>query len=64
MKKTLSFAAVHMLVAFSVGFLMTGSLWVGGALAMVEPLVNTVAYYLHEKLWKRIEATGENALHA
>lgn len=55
MAKTLSFAAVHMSVAFSVGYLMTGSVAVGGALALVEPLVNTVAYFFHEKVWSRIE---------
>ena len=51
MTKTLSFGAVHMGVAFAVGYLMTGSLAVGGALALVEPLVNTVAYHFHEKAW-------------
>ena len=55
MTKTLSFAAVHFTVAFSVGYLMTGSVWVGGAIALVEPAVNTVAYYFHEQLWNRIE---------
>ena len=56
MQKTLSFAAVHFCVAFLVGYLMTGSVWVGGALALVEPACNTVAFHLHEKVWKRIEA--------
>lgn len=55
MTKTLSFAAVHFCVAFMVGFLMTGSVWVGGALALVEPACNTVAFHFHEKVWKRIE---------
>ena len=54
MAKTLSFAAVHMSVAFGVGYAMTGSLAVGGALALVEPLVNTVAYFFHEKAWEGI----------
>jgi uncharacterized membrane protein len=54
MAKTLSFAAIHMTVAFSVGYLMTGSAAVGGALALVEPLCNTVAYFFHEKLWDRL----------
>ena len=53
MTKTLTFAAVHMSVAFGVGYAMTGSLAVGGALALVEPLVNTVAYFIHEKAWAR-----------
>ena len=50
-KKTLSFAAVHMAVAFAVGYALTGSVAVGGALALVEPLVNTVAFYFHELAW-------------
>lgn len=51
MRKTLSFAAVHFTVAFTAGYLMTGSALVGGALALVEPAVNTVAFHLHEKVW-------------
>ena len=50
-RKTLSFAAVHMTVAFAVGYALTGSVAVGGALALVEPLVNTVAFYFHELAW-------------
>jgi uncharacterized membrane protein len=54
MAKTASFAAVHFSVAFSVGYLMSGSLAVGGAIALVEPAVNTVAYFFHEKVWERM----------
>lgn len=53
MKKTLSFAAVHFTVAFSLGYLLTGSWVVGGALALLEPALNTVAYYWHERAWSR-----------
>lgn len=52
-KKTLTFALTHMSVAFVVGWAVTGNAALGGALALVEPLVNTVAYFLHEKLWER-----------
>lgn len=51
MAKTLSFACVHFAVAFTLGYLMTGSIAVGGAVALVEPLCNTVAFHLHEKAW-------------
>ncbi|UTA55076.1 DUF2061 domain-containing protein [Lysobacter soli] len=61
MAKTFSFAAVHFSVAFMVGYLMTGSVWVGGALALVEPACNTVAFHFHEKIWKRIEARRRHA---
>ncbi len=55
MAKTMSFAAVHFTVAFTVGYLMTGSVLVGGAIALVEPAVNTVAYYIHEQVWMRLK---------
>jgi uncharacterized membrane protein len=55
MQKTLSFAGVHFCVAFGVGCAMTGSVLVGGALALVEPACNTVAFHFHEKLWRRRE---------
>jgi uncharacterized membrane protein len=52
--KTLTFAAVHFIVAFTVAYLLTGSFLVGGLIALVEPMCNTVAYYFHEKVWLRI----------
>lgn len=55
MTKTVSFAIVHFTVAFSVGYLMTGSLLVGGAIALVEPAINTVAYHFHEQVWSRVK---------
>ncbi|WP_193166171.1 DUF2061 domain-containing protein [Microbulbifer hainanensis] len=64
MRKTISFAIVHMSVAFAVGFAMTGDILVGSALALVEPLCNTVAYYFHERWWKRREGLGESLVAA
>ncbi|NOX43508.1 MAG: DUF2061 domain-containing protein [Gammaproteobacteria bacterium] len=60
MSKTISFAAVHFIVAFSVGYLMTGSLLVGGTIALVEPAINTVAYYFHEQVWNRFKQSQRN----
>jgi uncharacterized membrane protein len=57
-KKTVTFAITHMTVAFLVGWALTGSAAIGGALALVEPLVNTVAYFFHEKLWERRSAAA------
>lgn len=53
MLKTCSFAIVHFSVAFAVGYGLTGSIVVGGTLALLEPAINTVAYHFHEKLWQR-----------
>jgi len=51
MKKTFSFAIVHFTVAFSLAYLLTGSILVGGVLALVEPALNTLAFHYHEKFW-------------
>ncbi|MGI2093954.1 DUF2061 domain-containing protein [Shewanella oncorhynchi] len=56
MTKTLTFAVLHFSVAFTVTYLLTGSVVVGGAVALVEPAINTVVFYFHDKVWKRIEA--------
>lgn len=53
MTKTITFALVHFSVAFTVAYLLTGSVAVGGAVALVEPFCNTIAYHLHEKAWLR-----------
>lgn len=53
MAKTFSFAAMHFSVAFGVAWALSGDVIVGGAVALVEPVVNTVAYHFHEKLWAR-----------
>ncbi|MBZ0334965.1 DUF2061 domain-containing protein [Marinobacter sp. AL4B] len=53
MLKTITFAITHFTVAFSVAYLLTGDLLIGGLIAMVEPAINTVAYFFHEKMWAR-----------
>lgn len=55
MAKTATFAAVHFTVAFSVGYALTGSVVIGGTMALVEPAINTVAFYFHELGWKKFE---------
>lgn len=55
MLKTLTFAILHFSVAFGVAYLLTGSLGISSAVALIEPAVNTVAFYFHEKAWRRFE---------
>ena len=52
--KTITFATVHFTVAFSVAYLITGSIGVSGLLALLEPMANTVAFYLHERVWQAV----------
>lgn len=60
--KTLSFAVLHFCVAFSVAYLLTGDVLIGGLLALVEPAINTVAFYFHELAWRRIESPRDKGL--
>lgn len=64
MTKTLTFAVLHFSVAFTVTYLLTGSVLVGGAVALVEPAINTVVFYFHDKVWKRIETKKQHELKA
>ena len=58
MAKSISFAILHFIVAFTVGYLLTGSALVGGLLAIIEPACNTLVFYFHEKAWKNFERTN------
>ena len=51
--KTTTFAITHFTVAFTVAWLLTGNILIGGLIAMVEPAINTVAYVIHEIIWER-----------
>jgi uncharacterized membrane protein len=52
--KTGSFALLHFTVAFSIAYLLTGSIGVASVLALIEPLANTVAFFFHERAWSRV----------
>jgi uncharacterized membrane protein len=52
--KTASFAVLHFSVAFGIAYALTGSVSIAGALALIEPLANTVAFFFHERAWARV----------
>jgi uncharacterized membrane protein len=64
MTKTLTFAAMHITIAFVIVYLMTGDVVVGGAVALVEPICNSIGYFFHERLWERWRSTGSLVQHA
>ena len=44
----------HILIAMMVVSMITGaSIWEAGAVALVEPAVNSVWFYVLHKLWKK-----------
>ncbi|KAF7962105.1 hypothetical protein AWV79_16800 [Cupriavidus sp. UYMMa02A] len=55
MAKTLTFGIMHLGIAFSVTYTLTGSLAVSGAVTFIEPAINTVAHYFFDRYWDRRE---------
>ena len=53
LSKTLTYLALHLAIGFTVAYLFTGSLAIAGGIALVEPCVNAVAFFFHEKAWNR-----------
>jgi uncharacterized membrane protein len=51
MAKSAAFGVVHVVIAFSVGYALTGSWALAGAITLIEPLVNTVAHYVFDRWW-------------
>lgn len=52
--KTASFGALHFAVGFGVSYAFTGSIVLAGGIALVEPLINTLVFYVHERAWNRV----------
>jgi len=50
----LSQTAMHMLVAFSVMYVATGSLAFGGMAAVLEPVCNVLLLPVHDRFWDRL----------
>lgn len=61
--KTVTFAMTHFTVAFTVAYLLTGDILIGSLIAMVEPAINTVAYFFHEKIWARRQKRHQSTVH-
>lgn len=49
--KTLTYLAIHLTVGFTVAYLLTGSVQVAGGIALIEPCINAVAFFFHERAW-------------
>ena len=52
LSKTISFLVLHLLVGFTVAYLFTGSWMIAGGIALVEPCVNAVVFFFHERAWR------------
>ncbi len=51
LKKTLSYYVMHISVALTVAYVITGNLLMAVTLSLIKPTVQAVAYFWHEKAW-------------
>lgn len=51
--KTGSYYLIHICVAATVAYAVTGNLWASLTLSLLEPTVQAVAFFFHEKAWER-----------
>jgi uncharacterized membrane protein len=54
--KTVTFALLHFAVGFGVAYLLTGSVAIATGIALIEPAANTVVFFFHERVWRRISS--------
>lgn len=60
--KTISYGSLHFSVGFAVVYALTGEVTLAAGVALIEPAVNTVVFYFHEKAWARFPARALNGL--
>ncbi|KQW71082.1 hypothetical protein ASE17_14695 [Phenylobacterium sp. Root77] len=57
-KKTLSYSVMHLIVAITVAYALTRDWRAALAIGMIEPIFQTMAFAVHERVWARIGAKG------
>ena len=50
--KTASYGSVHVIVAMGVAYAITGSVAAAIGIGLIEPIVQTAVFALHERLWE------------
>ena len=60
--KPVTYGLMHLVVAITVAFTLTGSWKAALAIGLIEPAVQTIAYTLHERAWSRAPAASEGAM--
>lgn len=54
--KTATYYVMHITVAMTVAYAVTGSWLAALTLSLLEPTVQAVAYFFHERAWARVQA--------
>lgn len=58
--KTTSYAVMHMTLAIAVAYALTGNLKIALTIGLIEPCVQTVGYFFHERAWHKFDKKNNN----
>ena len=59
--KTATYGVMHFIVAVAVTFALTRNWHAALAVGLIEPLIQTVFFALHDRAWARIERKSDVA---
>lgn len=57
LKKTASYYLTHITVAAAVAYAVTGDVLAAVTLSLLEPTVQAIVYFFHERIWSRRQAS-------
>lgn len=61
MLKTGSYSVMHICVAVLVAYVLSGDIRVALGIGIIEPLVQTGFFYLHDRFWSKIQGYSHSA---
>ena len=53
--KTISWRLTGSFSTFIISYLILGSFSIAGSIAIIQIIANTLLYYLHERVWNKID---------
>ena len=53
--KTISWRLTGSFSTFMISYLILGSFSIAGSIAIIQIIANTLLYYLHERVWNKID---------
>lgn len=53
--KTISWRLIGSTAVLLISFFLTGNFTLAGSIATVQLIVNTLLYFIHERLWNKIK---------
>jgi uncharacterized membrane protein len=52
--KTISWRLTGSFSTFMISYLILGSFTIAGSIAIIQIITNTILYYLHERVWNKV----------